>query len=163
MRRVTPSVDRRTHAASVTASVSLALDRAALRTLGRDATMSRMGSADVRGCARGLLARVRAERADIDARSTELRARAESVGQMLVRDFGARRVWLFGSLAWGTVAVASDVDLLVEGLDAGLLFRAGAAAEAIVRAEVDLLREEDAPASLMQRVRSEGVVLSDAR
>jgi predicted nucleotidyltransferase len=42
-----------------------------------------------------------------------------------VQDFGARKVYLFGSLLdQGSVHARSDIDLAVEGLEGGLYFKA---------------------------------------
>jgi predicted nucleotidyltransferase len=68
-----------------------------------------------------------------------------------------------GSLAWGGAHARSDVDLLVEGLPASDWLRAAAAAEDVIGAPVDLVRIEDAPSSLIERVRRDGVLLHGAR
>ena len=96
-----------------------------------------------------------AERAD---RLRELSGRA---AERLVAELGARRVWLFGSLAWGEPHGRSDVDLLVEGVPASAGLDALGIAEEALGVSVDVLRAEDAPHSLVSRVRREGVLLRD--
>jgi len=73
-----------------------------------------------------------------------------------VDQHGARRVWLFGSLAAGEPTSESDVDLAVEGLAAGAYFPALADLMAVFRGPVDLVRLEDASESLRERVFAEG-------
>ncbi len=101
-------------------------------------------------------------------RSAEARARAESharaarertlevVKALLPR--GAR-AWLIGSLAWGGFGERSDVDLVLDGVDA----RASTAIEVAVcrsvLAEVDLLAFASLPASFRARVEREGVAI----
>jgi len=48
---------------------------------------------------------------------------------LLVRDWGARRVVLFGSLATGGFRASSDIDLVVEGLAPATFFHACAAVD----------------------------------
>jgi len=80
---------------------------------------------------------------------------------LLVGRHGARRVWLFGSLAWGQAGVGSDIDLGVEGLPSDRYFRALGDLLAVAPCRVDLVRIEDAPESLATRIRAEGEVLHD--
>ena len=70
---------------------------------------------------------------------------------------GAHRVWLYGSLASDRFRVDSDVDIAVEGLEPALQFRAIAHLSGLLRVPVDLLRWEDAPDSLKERILEEGV------
>jgi predicted nucleotidyltransferase len=70
--------------------------------------------------------------------------------------YGARRVWLFGSLAAGHPKPDSDIDLAAEGIDADVYFKALADLMALFQAPVDLVRWEDAPASLRDRILVEG-------
>lgn len=59
-----------------------------------------------------------------EAREVAARQRAEQAlavarqaAAILRQEFGARRVWLFGSLARGTFDAVSDIDLAVDGID----------------------------------------------
>jgi predicted nucleotidyltransferase len=90
------------------------------------------------------------------ARAEKLRTLLHAVVVGLKSDFGCTRVELFGSLATGDVHADSDVDLFVEGLPAARQFEAMAFASSRLGVQVDLVRAEDAPASLAQRVRAEG-------
>ncbi|MFW6067879.1 MAG: nucleotidyltransferase family protein [Myxococcota bacterium] len=115
----------------------------------------------VEQCARGFRARRRLERERADERVADLRRRATDVACRLARELGVRRVWLFGSLAWGGAAADSDVDLLVEGLPAAAWSRAHAIAEEVLGAPVDLVRREEAPSGLVDRVEAEGRLLHE--
>ena len=117
------------------------------------------GPIDIEECARTLIARMQARQDAARARAQALRAEAALAGSALMTEFGAKRVWLFGSLAWGEPHEASDVDLLVEGLAEGLARAAERRVGQLVSAGVDLVRVEDAPPGLADRVRREGALL----
>lgn len=117
---------------------------------------------DLEGCAAGLVARMRAQQRTAAARAVTLRTLAERAAALLVDAYGARRVWLFGSLAAGTPHAESDIDLLVEGLSPQAWALASAALEDAVDAPVDLVRAEDAVEGLLARVREEGIVLRES-
>ena len=72
-----------------------------------------------------------AEERRSEARATDARARLPQIVALLVAEFGARRVILFGSLAEGRFGAASDIDLAVEGLR-GDWFAAWSAAERLL-------------------------------
>jgi len=57
-----------------------------------------------------------------DRLALERRARAllPALARHLVERYGARRVWLFGSLVEGGFDMGSDIDLAAEGLPAGI-------------------------------------------
>jgi len=116
----------------------------------------------VETCAAAFRARVGAQRAAAAERAAGLRERARAAARRLADEHGVRRVWLFGSLAWGQAHAGSDVDLLVEGLRPEAWSAATALVEAEVGAAVDLVRIEEAPPGLEARVRSQGVVLHGA-
>ena len=118
---------------------------------------------DVEACAETFRARIRERRLRCARRADSLRAQAAVVARRLGRELGARRVWLFGSLAWGEPHERSDVDLLVEGLAAADWSRAMGLVEELVPAPVDLVRLEEAAAALAERVLAEGVLLHDRR
>ena len=77
----------------------------------------------------------------------------------LLEQHGARRVWLFGSLARGDVRRDSDVDLAVEGLPASAYFSALAALMDLFGGRVDFVRVEEAGDSLRACIRDEGKAL----
>jgi predicted nucleotidyltransferase len=49
---------------------------------------------------------------------------AKECARILCEEFGAKRVYLFGSLTDGTFHESSDIDLAVEGLASNLYFKA---------------------------------------
>lgn len=115
---------------------------------------------DVATCAQTFLARVTRELEDAARRADELRSKAREAARIL-RTFGATNVWLFGSLAWGEPHGETDVDLLVEGLAPSSWGEAVRAVERhLAGTHVDVVRLEDAPPSLVERVRAEGTRLS---
>jgi predicted nucleotidyltransferase len=75
---------------------------------------------------------------------------------VLVHDYGARSVRVFGSMAGDGVTENSDVDLAVEGLDESHYFSALADLMALFGVPVDLVRVESAPGSLRERISAEG-------
>jgi uncharacterized protein len=113
----------------------------------------------IQACARGFRARRDKERARHALQTNALRERAGAAAARLAGSFGAKRVWLFGSIAWSQAHDTSDVDLLVDGIEAQALPAAHAMAEAIIGAPVDLVRIEEAPPGLAVRVQQEGILL----
>ena len=99
--------------------------------------------------------RERARAAATHARCAELLASLPALVSLL-SSRGVTRVWLFGSLAWGDAHEASDIDLAVEGLDADAELAALGELLGRAKAPVDLVRLEDAPAALAERIRREG-------
>lgn len=98
-------------------------------------------------------------------RTQRLRQVARDCARQLVRDFGASKVYLFGSLLEeGLVHQRSDIDLAVEGLDGKLYWKALSSLRALLRegAELDLVPLEHAWPSLAERVRTEGELLDVA-
>lgn len=81
---------------------------------------------------------------------------ARACARLLKEEFGAREVYVFGSLAgqspWHS---RSDLDLAVEGLAPEVYFRALSALRALVPEdmEVDLVTLEDAPRELVARIK----------
>ena len=98
---------------------------------------------DLDACARSLLARIESRQEAARQRGEVLRRQAADAARALALDFGVRRVWLFGSLAWGDPHQESDVDLLVEGLDPELAGGAERRVAELVEAAVDLVRLEE--------------------
>ena len=73
-----------------------------------------------------------------------------------LRERGARRVWLFGSLAEGRARATSDVDLGVEGLPDVGYFEVLGDMMGLFGCAVDLVRLEAASDSLRERILSSG-------
>jgi len=116
---------------------------------------------DLDACARTLVARIAARQEAARSRGDALRRQAREAVRALASDFGIRRAWLFGSLAWGEPHADSDVDLLVEGLEPTLAARAEKRVAEMVQAPVDLVRIEDAPPGLAERVKRDGLLLHE--
>ncbi len=98
-------------------------------------------------------------------RAQHLREIAHACARRLVQDFGASKVYLFGSLLEeDLVHHRSDIDLAVEGLEGKLYFKALSEVWALLPAgaELDLVLLERAWPGLAERVRREGVLLDDA-
>ena len=98
-------------------------------------------------------------------RAQDLREIAYTCARRLIQDFGASKVYLFGSLLEeDLVHDRSDVDLAVEGLEGKLYFKALREVWALLPAgvELDLVLLERAWPGLAERVRREGVLLDDA-
>ncbi len=90
------------------------------------------------------------------ARAERVRSRLASVA-LLLQQKGARRIWVFGSMASGGHPHGdSDVDLVVEGLPAAGLIRTLLEVEQVLGVEVDLIRLEEAGDSLRARIGREG-------
>lgn len=105
------------------------------------------------------LRRLEAERRALGrARSERLRAHLSRSAQAL-KARGARRVVLFGSLAGTEPGPEADVDLAVEGLQAAAYMEALSEQMSLFGTRVDLVRLEEAPASLRDRIEAEGITL----
>lgn len=78
-----------------------------------------------------------------------------------LREQGARRVWLFGSLAKGRQpTVHSDFDFAVEGLPAGRLFGSVGHLLQILPRPVDIVEFESCPKLLRDQILAHGILLS---
>lgn len=89
-------------------------------------------------------------------RAARLLGLLPAAARLLRERYGVRRVVVFGSLVAGHATTESDVDLAVEGLRLGDYFEALADLMHLFGGPVDLVRLEDAPASLRDRVAQEG-------
>lgn len=75
----------------------------------------------------------------------------------LRRELGFRRAWLIGTLAWGGFGVRSDIDVVLEALDAEV---AHVVAERLGHAtgrEVDVLVFDTLPPSFKDRIVKDGL------
>ncbi|MBX3273748.1 MAG: nucleotidyltransferase domain-containing protein [Sandaracinaceae bacterium] len=97
-------------------------------------------------------------RARASERAAALRARLPEVVSRL-RAYGAREIWLFGSLARGDLHEASDVDLAVDRLSPDVYFAALAAASATLACDVDLVVIDEASPALREAIARDGVPL----
>jgi predicted nucleotidyltransferase len=101
----------------------------------------------------------RERRARGEERARALRAKLPEARRILVEVHGASSVRLFGSLAGGRVMETSDVDLAVRGLSPERYFTALADLMELFRGPLDLVRVEEAPPSLAERIAAEGEAL----
>lgn len=91
-----------------------------------------------------------------EARAEQVRSRL-AVAAQLLQQKGARRIWVFGSMArGGHPHGSSDVDIAVEGLAAPGLIRTLLEVEQVLGVEVDLIRLEECSDSLRARIAREG-------
>jgi len=96
----------------------------------------------------------------VAARTARARAVLAEIARVLIERYGARQVTLFGSLARGDFGEDSDIDLVVDGLPAHLLFAAGAEAERLAGdIAVDLVPAEAASERARAALHKEGIVL----
>ncbi len=95
-----------------------------------------------------------------DIRSAGL-VRAKKVAVMLRKKYGAKKVLLFGSLVRdGYLDERSDIDILVDGVNANDMLRAGFDAWMVAEPfDVDLIPEKKARKSLLKVARKEGIEL----
>ena len=91
--------------------------------------------------------------------TTRLRNLLPAVVEVLAREFGVRRVILFGSLVSGFVDRDSDIDLAVEGLPGRSYFAALLRVEAVAGVHVDLIPLEEVSPSLRRLIDDRGEVL----
>ena len=103
--------------------------------------------------------RTRVRRADGERRAALLRSRLPAAVELLRTRYGVASIRLFGSLARGEADAYSDIDLAVEGLDTTRYFEALGDVMGLMSCPVDLVRLEDAPASLRDRVFQDGELL----
>lgn len=98
-------------------------------------------------------ARERAARGE--ARRAELE-RWLPAARDILRSRGAESVYAFGSVVSGRTTAGSALDLAAVGLPRASYFAALAELMRTLPCEVDLVRLEEAPESLRERVRAEG-------
>jgi predicted nucleotidyltransferase len=109
-----------------------------------------------------ILGRRFAEQASAEARcARDIRATVPLVADVLVREFGVRRVVLFGSVARGAARPDSDIDIALEGLPPGQTFHAMARAAEVAGRNVDLVPMEGARPEVLATIDREGEVIRD--
>lgn len=104
--------------------------------------------------------RERRKAAAVATRVAERREALGEVASILVEEFGATEVILFGSMVEGDVHAASDVDLGVRGLSPHRYFDAVARVTQLLACDVDLVELETARPSLRAHIVETGQVLS---
>lgn len=79
-----------------------------------------------------------------------------------LREQGAKRVWLFGSLAKGRrPTVHSDFDFAVEGLPGDRLFGSVGHLLQVLPRPVDIVEFENCSTLLREQILEHGIILSD--
>jgi predicted nucleotidyltransferase len=79
-----------------------------------------------------------------------------------LREQGATRVWLFGSLAKGLrPTVRSDFDFAVEGLPGDRLFGSVGHLLQILPRPVDVIELQDCPTLLREQIMKHGIIVDD--
>ncbi|MDA8144951.1 MAG: nucleotidyltransferase domain-containing protein [Thermaerobacter sp.] len=108
--------------------------------------------------------RERHHRAEMAAARRRRRGRllARRCAAVLAAEYGARRVWLFGSLTTGRVGSRSDIDLLVEGVRPEDFLRALARCDQVTGGfPLDLVDAAECREDFLRLVRDKGVLLLD--
>lgn len=101
-----------------------------------------------------------ARRAAARRRAEQALGVARKAAAVLRQEFGAERVWLFGSLARGTFDAASDIDLAVDGIEEKAFLRAlGRLISLHPDFSVDLVDIREARPGLRRAIEEEGVLL----
>jgi predicted nucleotidyltransferase len=97
------------------------------------------------------------------AHHQQLRQQARSditrIAPLLVHEFGAIRIILFGSLVKGTFTAESDIDLAVEGILSDHYFAAMAAVNRMTPRWIDLKPLEELAPHVRQRILTTGEVI----
>ncbi len=93
------------------------------------------------------------------------RREARRLAKILAEEFGAKRVYLFGSFAWSVAWTRpeSDIDLAVEGLADGEWWEAIGRLEDETKYEFDLQTLENSPPHLHQRILESGLLIYDGQ
>jgi predicted nucleotidyltransferase len=88
--------------------------------------------------------------------------KAQRIAEVLLKNYGVSKVYLFGSLARGDFTRDSDIDLAVVGLPEELFLEVyGVAEDMAMPLKVDLVLLETAEPSLKERALREGKRLYD--
>jgi predicted nucleotidyltransferase len=106
--------------------------------------------------------RRRRERALCASRSAELRRRLLELGFAVLRAYGVREAWLFGSVASGTAAPESDLDLLVMPIAAVDYWPLRRELEAVLGCPLDLYTQDDDP-TFLHKVLERGELIYEVR
>ncbi len=106
-----------------------------------------------------LLARNARRIGELEALRERAREALPEMVRVLVHEFGARKVVLFGSTLRGFDTDRPDIDLLVEGLPATRLAEARGRLWLIAPLPVDLVPVETGRAEVVRRALEEGEVL----
>jgi predicted nucleotidyltransferase len=94
-----------------------------------------------------------------EQRRRDLRATADRIASVLRSDFGAHKVWVFGSVVRPWFHEESDLDLAAEGISPSRRADAWERASALSSTSVDLVFLEEAEPLLRERILSDGDLL----
>jgi len=114
----------------------------------------------------GWRARMAQEHVEQQKRMTEIRKAVDKCADLLARQFGVQRVYLFGSLVEESLIHArSDIDLAVEGLPSHVYFKALSALWDLLPpgVELDLVPLEDAHDTLREKIKTRGRLLYERK
>lgn len=112
----------------------------------------------------GHLKQIAREEEELQKLAGEAMKKANMIASKLAETFNISKMYLFGSLAWGSFQIDSDIDLAVEGLPEELFLMAYGVAENIAGSfKIDMVLLENAVPSLRERVIEEGTVIYDLR
>jgi uncharacterized protein len=103
--------------------------------------------------------RLKQEERKREASALKAARAAKKVASMLARAYGVKKVVLFGSVIDGSFNEASDIDLVVEGLEKGKYIEALVEAERRAGFPVDIKPLEDVRESFRERAQKTGRVL----
>ncbi|OGJ87070.1 MAG: hypothetical protein A2268_15285 [Candidatus Raymondbacteria bacterium RifOxyA12_full_50_37] len=100
----------------------------------------------------------------LKAASPQMVERAKAVARemaaFLSRDYGAKKVWLFGSLANGAFSAVSDLDIAYQGIEPSFYFRVYARiSEMFQPFNVDLVDVDDCRPDLLREILEKGIIL----
>ncbi len=85
---------------------------------------------------------------------------AGKIATILHHEFGASKVWVFGSLASRSFSILSDIDIAYQGLAPELYFSAYVAITDLAEGfNVDLLDINDCGPELRKEILSKGIIL----
>lgn len=85
----------------------------------------------------------------------------EEIGEIVsvLSQYGAEKIYLFGSYATGEVREGSDIDLAVDGMEGEVFFKAFGEILLRMSKDVDLIDLSDAKRTLQNRIEREGRVI----
>jgi len=107
-------------------------------------------------------ARRRRERAECARRSGVLRCRLAEHGCAVLRAYGVREAWLFGSVAAGTAAPGSDLDLLVMAVISADYWSLRRDLETALGCPLDLYTQDDDPV-FVRKIMERGELVYEVR
>ncbi|MFP4452867.1 MAG: nucleotidyltransferase family protein [Desulfobacterales bacterium] len=96
-----------------------------------------------------------------EVRRARLRDSAHRIARKLVKAYGARKVFLFGSLKDASL-FPEDIDLAVEGLDDEKFYKAVFDVQGLAECRVDILAVEDLSPRFRQFISEKGELLYES-